>query len=83
MSKLSAADRRAIPKSEFALSGGRFPIPDASHAQAALSGASRALHAGNITEAEKETIDRKAEAKLHHPTTREALRKAHAKVYGA
>jgi len=37
MSKLTAAARRAIPKKDFALSGGRYPIEDASHARNALS----------------------------------------------
>ncbi len=49
---------------EFALPGGRFPINDANHARAALSGASRAENAGNITAAQKATIDAKARAKL-------------------
>lgn len=37
MSKLTAAARRAIPKRDFALPGGRYPIEDASHARNALS----------------------------------------------
>lgn len=37
MSKLTAAARRAIPKKDFALPGGRYPIEDASHARNALS----------------------------------------------
>ena len=65
MAKLTAAHRRALPRSTFALTGGRFPIPDASHARAALSGASRALHVGNISAAEAATVRRKAKAKLH------------------
>lgn len=64
MSKLTAAQRRALPRSEFALPGGRFPIHNASHAEAALSGASRAYNAGNISAAEKATVIRKAKAKL-------------------
>lgn len=62
--KLSAAMRRGLKPSVFALPGGRFPINDDNHARAALSGASRALHAGNISEAQKEEIDAKARAKL-------------------
>lgn len=64
MAKLTASDRKALPKLTFALPGGRFPIPDANHARAALSGASRAESVGNITPAQKATIDRKAKAKL-------------------
>lgn len=37
MSKLSAAARRAIPKKDFALPGGRYPIEDPNHARNALS----------------------------------------------
>lgn len=37
MSKLTAAARRAIPKKDFALPGGRYPIEDASHARNALA----------------------------------------------
>jgi hypothetical protein len=62
--KLSAADREKIPSSEFALTSGRFPINDPNHARAALSGSSRALHAGNITESQKQTIDAKAHAMI-------------------
>lgn len=64
MAKLTAAKRHAMPSSEFALSGGRFPLPDASHARAALSGASRALHAGNITTSEAAHVRHEADRKL-------------------
>lgn len=64
MSKLSAGQRDAMPKSQFALPGGRFPINDPNHARAALSGASRAESVGNITPSQKATIDAKAKAKL-------------------
>lgn len=68
MAKLSTGQRDAMPASQFALPGGRFPIPDPSHARAALSGAPRALAAGNITPAQKATVDAKADAKLgSHP----------------
>lgn len=83
MSKLDAAERKKLPKGDFALPGGRFPIEDAGHARDAISGASHSEHVGNITEAQKETVDRKAEAKLKHPTTRQAIRGAYAKVHGS
>jgi hypothetical protein len=35
--RLTAAERHALPKKDFALSGERYPINDASHARAALS----------------------------------------------
>ncbi len=37
MSKLNAAERKAIPSSQFAGPDRSFPIPDANHARAALS----------------------------------------------
>lgn len=61
MSKLSAADRRALPRSEFAIPG-RFPIPDRNHAEAALIDVNRAH---GLSPGQKATIRRKAEAKLH------------------
>lgn len=64
MAQLNAARRRALPDSVFALSGKRFPIPDKTHARLAKSGASRALRVGNITPAQKKTIDAKANRKL-------------------
>lgn len=64
MAKLTAAKRHAMPSSEFALSGGRFPVPDASHARAAISGATRALDAGNITASEAAHVRTVADRKL-------------------
>jgi len=32
MAKLNAAERKALPSQDFALPGGRYPIPDKSHA---------------------------------------------------
>lgn len=45
MAKLSSADRKALPKKDFAVPGkapksGSYPIPDAGHAKAALARAS-------------------------------------------
>lgn len=37
MAKLSAADRRALPASDFAGGKGHYPIPDKSHARNALA----------------------------------------------
>jgi hypothetical protein len=67
MVDLTASRRAAMPKSEFALPGGRFPLNNPSHDRAALSGASRAENAGTITPAQKSTIDAKAHAKLGAP----------------
>jgi hypothetical protein len=37
MAKLTASERDALPKSDFALPGGRYPIENASHARNALA----------------------------------------------
>ena len=37
MARLTAADRKKIPPKDFALSGGRYPIENASHARNALA----------------------------------------------
>lgn len=56
MAKLTAAARKRIPASKFALPGGRFPIPDISHGRAALS------MAHNASPSEQATIRRKVHA---------------------
>ncbi len=66
---LSAKDRKALPKGDFALPGkgngpegkgsGSYPIPDANHARAALSMASR-----YASPAEKATIRNKVRSKF-------------------
>ncbi len=37
MSKLTSKERRELPKKDFAIPGGKYPIPDASHARNALA----------------------------------------------
>ncbi len=76
MAKLTTNARKAMPRSEFALparkgmdgknSAGRgaFPLPNKSHARAALRDAPHAEHAGNITPSQERTVERKARAKL-------------------
>ena len=64
MAKLTGTERKDLPASTFAGPGRSFPINNASHARAALSGASRSEAVGNITPAQKATIDAKAKAKL-------------------
>jgi hypothetical protein len=65
MAKLTAAARRRLPKSDFALPGGRFPLNNASHDRAAISGASRALHAGTISSGQAKRIVAAARRKLN------------------
>lgn len=58
-------DRRAhMAPSQFALPGHRFPINDQNHARLAISGATRALHAGNISASQASEIKAKARRKL-------------------
>lgn len=51
MAQLTASTRRAIPTSQFALPGRRYPIEDKSHARNALSRVS-----ANGTPAEKSKV---------------------------
>lgn len=56
----------AKARSETALSSGAFPIGDKRHAELALSSASRAANAGNLSITDEATVKRRA---------REALKK--------
>lgn len=56
MAVLTTKERKALPKGDFALAGGRYPINDPSHARNALS---RVSQYG--TESEKERV----RAKVH------------------
>lgn len=59
MSKLSSSQRKALPKTAFAIPGKRkYPIPDKSHARNALSRVS-----ANGSPAEKAAVRRKVAAK--------------------
>jgi len=64
MTKLTAADRKSMPKSEFAGPGKSFPIGDDTHARMAVSGATRSYNAGNISKSIEQKIKAKARAKL-------------------
>lgn len=78
---LSAKDREALPRSDFALPGkgdgpkgsgsGAYPVPDAAHARSALSRVS-----ANGSSAEKATVRRKVAEKFPgiHETSRPARR---------
>lgn len=69
MAKLTTGERNALPASQFALPGGRFPIPDSSHAIDAKARATQGVNAGTLSPAERVIVDRKANAKLgqQHP----------------
>lgn len=64
MSKLTAAKRKAMPKSQFAGPGKSFPVNDPTHARMAISGATRSERAGNISAGTAAKIKAKARAKL-------------------
>jgi hypothetical protein len=57
MAKLTAAKRKGLAGSDFALPGRRFPIQDKNHAHAALS------MAHNASPAEQAVIRRKVKAR--------------------
>lgn len=62
MSRLTAADRRALPPSDFAIPG-RFPMPDRGHAIAAERDVNRAK---GLKPGQKQTILHRAHAMLDH-----------------
>jgi hypothetical protein len=61
MARLKAAQRNAMPKSEFGLPGKKaYPMPDASHAANAKARASQAVNAGRMSPSTEAKIDAKA-----------------------
>ena len=61
MVKLSSAQRKSMPKSEFGLPGKKaYPMPDASHAANAKARASQAVNAGRMGKSTEAKIDAKA-----------------------
>lgn len=52
MSRLTQAERDALPDSAFALPGRRYPIPDKNHARDALARASEFHHRGELSDEE-------------------------------
>jgi hypothetical protein len=61
MARLTAKQRKGLPKSTFAGPGRSFPIPDKNHAKAALIDVGRAK---GLSSGEKAKIKARAEAKL-------------------
>ena len=74
MAKLTAAKRRGLRSSSFALpskrtdhgGAGGWPMPDKSHARFALTQVGRSLAKGNISSGQAATIRARANAKLGH-----------------
>lgn len=61
MAKLTAKDRKQLPKEEFGLPEERkFPMPDASHAANAKARAAQQEAAGNLSLSQRAQIDAKA-----------------------
>lgn len=61
MARLTAAKRKAMPKSEFGLPGKEaYPMEDANHAANAKSRASQAVNAGRMSPSTEGKIDAKA-----------------------
>ena len=64
MAKLTAASRKSIPASKFALPGGRYPVEDKSHAANAKARATQMVAKGKLSSSQAATIRRKANAVL-------------------
>lgn len=64
MARLTAAQRKKLPKSSFAGPGRSYPIPDAAHAANAKARATQAVKAGRMSKGQKARIDAKANRKL-------------------
>ena len=60
MAKLTSKARAALPLASFALPGGKYPIPDKSHAANAKARATQQVRAGNLSLASRAIVDRKA-----------------------
>jgi hypothetical protein len=72
MSELSPKKREELPAKDFGLpekartkdakkDSGNYPMPDKAHARNAKARAAQQRKAGNLTKAEQERIDRKAD----------------------
>jgi hypothetical protein len=71
MSKLTAAKRKKIPKSEYGMPGEKkYPVNDKAHAANAKARATQMVKRGKLSEASKEKIDAKANKVLGHKTLR-------------
>jgi hypothetical protein len=69
MAVLSTKARKKLADSTFAGPGRSYPIPDRAHAANAKARASQQVKAGNLTAAQKATIDAKANAVLRQGFT--------------
>jgi hypothetical protein len=59
--KVTTAQRKAMPKSEFGLPSSKsYPMPDRAHAANAKARATQQVKAGNLSPSSKAKIDAKA-----------------------
>lgn len=59
--KVTTAQRKSMPKSEFGLPGSKsYPMPDRAHAANAKARATQQVKAGNLSPSSKAKIDAKA-----------------------
>lgn len=70
MSRLNAAERKAIPTGQFAGPDRSFPIPDVNHARAALS---MARYASDPDEIRQKVLARYPQIDAKKKMTRQAL----------
>ena len=62
MGQLPTNERNALPDTAFGLPQKRaYPMPDASHARNAKERAAEEFNLGNLTSAERDQIDQKAD----------------------
>ncbi len=65
MARLTAKERKALPKSEFALPGKRFPVNDRAHAANAKARAEQGWVEGKLSASQRDKVIARANDKLH------------------
>jgi hypothetical protein len=65
MPSLTTKTRKSLPKKEFALPGGKYPVEDKAHAANAKARASQQYNAGKLSAADRAKVDSKADAVLN------------------
>ena len=75
MARLTAAERRKLPRKDFGGPGRSYPMPDAAHARNAKARASEMYHKGRLSKSALEKIDRKADRKLGRKSSRRSTRR--------
>lgn len=74
MAKLSTAERKKLPKKDFAGPGKSYPIEDKAHAANAKARATQAVNAGRMSKNEKAKIDAKADRVLDERKKKPAVK---------